>query len=176
MDILLKTTDVVIGVYNSTFFSVVKFFLGIYIIVLLVNIVLLLYQRGLGGNIRDTITGMDVPPELTTKRKKLRKKWEQLVREKLKSNKEEDYKAAVITADEIIDDLLRRMGYKEGNNMAERLNVILPGQIEDAETLKKAHEMREKIDAQKDFSLTKEIAMDTIKLYEEFLRTHEVIE
>lgn len=173
---MLNITDIVIAVYNSTFFAVIKFLIGIYIIVMLVNIVLLLLQRGLGGNIRSTMIGMNVPPELVAKKKKLRKKWEQLVREKLKSNKEEDYKAAVIAADEIIDDLLKRIGYKEGQNMEERLNVIPPGQIEDAAVLKKAHETRKQIDSRKDFSLTKEKALEVVKLYEEFLKTYEVLE
>ena len=44
--------------YNSPFASVIKFILGVYAIVIVADIVLLIIQRGLSGNVREAIVGM----------------------------------------------------------------------------------------------------------------------
>ncbi len=154
--------------YASLTFSVIKIFLEIYVIVLFINIILLLKQRGLGGDIRDTLLGMNIPPELVSKKGKLRAKWEK-VRAKLKSKNESDYKVAIIEADNIIDDLIKRMKYA-GENFGERLDNITPGQIENIEDLKKAHETRNRIIHDERFVLTKEEAEKTMGYFEDFLK------
>ena len=50
--------------YNSTTFSVVRFIIGIYVIVLIIDLVLLLFQRGVSEDLRITLLGSDVPKEL----------------------------------------------------------------------------------------------------------------
>ncbi|HAT74132.1 MAG: hypothetical protein US30_C0006G0029 [Candidatus Moranbacteria bacterium GW2011_GWF2_36_839] len=163
----------IIGFYNSTFFSIVKFILGIYAMVVLADIVLLLIQRGLSGDLRETSFGMNVPPELVGKKGKLRKKWNK-IREGIKSSEEANWKIAIIEADEIIDDLIRRMGYA-GENMGERLAEITPGQIENIEELKRAHETRNQIIHDEAFKLTKEQAEETLGYFENFLKYFEVL-
>ena len=159
--------------YNSFFFAVVKFLIGIYVIVLLVDIVLLLYQRGVSGNVRETILGIDIPPELVSKKVQLRERWKKL-REKLKSGDEGKYKVAIIEAEDIIDDLLARMGYA-GKSFGERLDNIPEGQIESVPQLRAAHETRNKIVHDESFRLSKEDAEATLDLYGEFLSYHEVL-
>ena len=159
--------------YNSAFFSVIKFILGVYAVVLLVDIILLLVQRGLGGNLRETLLGANIPPELVTRKGRLQKKWER-VRVKMRDENESRYKVAIIEADNIIDDLIGRMGYK-GENMGERLAGINPGQIENIEDLKKAHEVRNRIIHEEDFRLTKEQAEEILGYYEAFLKYFQVL-
>ncbi|HRY82355.1 MAG TPA: hypothetical protein P5232_01440 [Candidatus Moranbacteria bacterium] len=159
--------------YNSTFFSVVKFILGIYAVVVFADIILMLVQRGVSGNVRETLMGMDVPPELLTKKGKLRKKWNK-VREKMNSDREADWKVAIIEADNVIDDLLERMKYS-GKNMGERLAGINPGQIENIEELKKAHEIRNRIIHEEDFKLEKKQAEEVLEYFENFLKYFEVL-
>lgn len=154
--------------YDSLAFSVIKIFLEIYAVILIVNIALLLKQRGLGGDLRDTLLGMNIPSELVSKKGKLRAKWEK-ARAKLKSKNESDCKVAIIEADKIIDDLIKRMGYA-GENFGERLNNITPGQIENIEDLKKAHEIRNRIIHDESFVLTKEEAKKTMDYFEDFLK------
>jgi hypothetical protein len=158
---------------DSFTFSLLKFLLGIYAVVLLADIVLLLVQRGVGGDLRDTKIGMNVPKELTTKKGILQVKWEK-IRKRMKSKNESDYKVSIIEADNIIDDLIKRMGYK-GENMTERLDGINPGQVENIEDLKKAHEIRNRIIHDESFKLNKEEAEKTLSYFEEFLSYHEVI-
>jgi hypothetical protein len=162
--------------YNSFFFSVIKFIIGIYVIVIFVDIVLLLMQRSLGGDIRDTIIGMNIPRELASfgGKKKLAKKWN-LIRARLETGQNSQYKVAIIEADDIIDSLIRRMGYK-GENMGERLDDVPSGQLDHIEELKQAHEVRNRIIQDDNFTLDRKSAEETMALYEEFLRYFEVLD
>jgi|WetSurMetagenome_2_1015567.scaffolds.fasta_scaffold548775_1 hypothetical protein len=161
--------------YNSSFFSVVKFIIGIYVLVLFVDIILLLMQRGLGGNIRETVIGIDMPRELASfgGKKKLAKKWN-LIRARLNTGRDSQYKIAIIEADNIIDSLIRRMGYG-GENMGERLDNVPFGQLDHIEELKQAHEVRNRIVQDDHFALDRKSAEETMDLYEEFLRYFEVL-
>ncbi|MDO9231350.1 MAG: hypothetical protein Q7U36_02595 [bacterium] len=171
---LLSNSGVdILGFYNSTFFGIVKFILGIYAVVVFADIVLLLIQRGLSGDLRETLMGVNIPPEFVSQKGKLRKKWNK-IREGIKSPEEDNWKIAIISADEIIDDLIRRMGYA-GENMGERLAEITPGQIENIEELKKAHEIRNQIIHDEAFALSKEQAEETIGYFENFLKYFEVL-
>ena len=158
---------------SATYF-VFKVLFGFYALVLLVDIVLLLVQRAASGDLRETKLGMDIPPELVTKKNKLLKKWSK-VRERMKSDNESEYKVAIIEADNIIDDLIARMKYK-GANMGERLDGINPGQIENIDDLRKAHETRNRIIHDEKLVLTREEAEKTIGYFEDFLRYFEVLE
>lgn len=169
--------DVVIwfgGFYNSTFFSVVKFLLGIYAVVIFADIILLLIQRGLSSDIRYTVFGMNIPTELVSRKGKLRKKWDKIKR-KTEAKNESEWKVAIIEADNLIDDLIRRMEYK-GENMGERLAGINPGQIENIEELKKAHEMRNRIIHEEGFKLDKKTTEEILGYYENFLKYFKALE
>ncbi len=163
----------IVAFYNSTFFSIVKFILGIYTVVVFADIILMLIQRELSGDFRETALGMNIPPELINRKGKLRKKWKG-IREKIKSEKEDDWKIAIISADEIVDDLIERMGFA-GENMGERLAKINTGEIENIEELKKAHEIRNQIILEEDFKLAKEQAEETIGYFENFLKYFDVL-
>jgi hypothetical protein len=158
---------------SATFF-VLKIFLEIYVLVLFFDMLLLIKQRAFRGDFLDTIIGMNVPPELVTKKGKLRAKWDK-VRAKMQSGNQSDYKVAIIEGDNIIDDLIARMGYK-GENFSERLDNINPGQIENIEELRLAHEMRNRIIHDESLVLTKEEAQKTLGYFEEFLRYFQVLE
>ncbi len=173
MDILNSIIAGISAIYNSAFFSVVEFLLGIYAVVLLADIILLLVQRGLSGDVRDTKLGMDVPAEMITKKGKLRKKWDKITAN-LQSNNESLWKVAVIEGDNIIEDLIRRMKYK-GENMTELLDGINPGQIDNIEELRHAHTVRNRIIHEEDFKLDKSQAEEIIGYYENFLKYFEIL-
>jgi ABC-type lipoprotein release transport system permease subunit len=184
MDPITSFLDSVVGgfgyflsaAYHSFFFAVVKFLIGIYVIVVLIDIILLLYQRGLSGNLRETTLGMDMPPELINNKGKqaLRKQWSD-IRKKIENGDSAQRKIAIIKADDIIDSLIRRMGYKEGENLGERLEKVPAGQIETIAELEAAHETRNRIITEESFELSREDSQNVLKLYEEFLKYHEVL-
>jgi len=162
--------------YSSTFFAVIKFIIGIYTVVVFADIVLLLYQRGLSVNIKEARLGMNIPHELVRKKakNKLRQKWES-IKKRLETGEESQYKIAIIEADDLIDDLIKRMAYP-GADMAERIENINPGQIENIEDIKKAHLVRNRIVHDESFAVTKEQAQEVIAIYDEFLKYHEVVD
>ncbi|MDO8240723.1 MAG: hypothetical protein Q7T51_01970 [Candidatus Moranbacteria bacterium] len=177
MDVEMLATTIyadAIKLYHSGALSVIKFLAGVYTIILFVDIILLLVQRGLSGNLRETVTGMNIPRELTTNKKKTRKTWQQ-IRQKIEVGNESDYKIAIIEADTFIDDLITRMGYK-GDNFAERLDGIPDGQIENVEGMKEAHELRNRIIHDDSLELSKEDAEHALNHFEEFLRVYQIFD
>jgi len=161
-------------IYHSFFFSMVKFLLGIYVVIVFIDIVLLLVYRGVGGDLRETFTGMNIPKELTSKKKKTRVMWEK-IRQRLDTGNEAEYKLAILEADDIINNLIKGLGYK-GENFGERLNNIPSAQLENIEGMKEAHEMRNRIIHDENLVVTKEDADDTLSHYEEFLRSFQVLD
>jgi len=166
--------------YNSPTFSVIKFIIGIYVAVVFVDIVLLLFQRGLAGDIRETRLGMNVPKEFLRKKpkEKLVLRW-QKIRKDIESGEEPKIKAAVIEADSIIDDLIRRM--YAGAPIAkkptrEMLDEIPDGQIENLADIRSSHLVRNRIIHDETFQPTVEEAYLTLAPFEEFLRYHEVLD
>ncbi len=164
----------VLNFYNSFTFSVIKFILGIYTAVLVIDIVLLLFQRGLKTDFREGLLGINVPKELIKNNAKFKLKWDNIAA-RLESGNESEYKVAVIEADNIIDDLIKRMGYK-GDNMKERMESIPVGHFDNLEKIKAAHEVRNRIIHEEDFSLKKDEAKKILNDYADFLRTFEAID
>jgi len=160
--------------YHSSAFVFIKFILAIYVLVLAVDIILLLIQRGVAGNIRQLVAGINMPSELTTRKSKLKIRWNKILR-RLTSANESEYKVAVIEADNIIDDLIKRLGYK-GENLGERLANIPAGQLDNLDEIKEAHEIRNRIIHEEDFSVSREKAREVIVKYEHFLRHFEVLD
>jgi len=151
--------------YHSPFVLTVKIFLGIYVLILIIDLVLLLVLRGVGDDIRTGMKGMNIP---TISPSKMLKRWNQVLA-RLDSEDASQYKVAVIEADSIADEILKGIGY-EGNNMNERLAHVKPYQLDGLEQLLGAHQIRNRIVHEADFSLDKKAAHETIKVYENFLR------
>lgn len=158
---------------KSPLFSIIKFLLEIYAIVIIIDIILLLIKRGVRTNIREAIVGMNVPRELTTKKKKMKARWEK-VRKRLGSENKSEYKVAIIEADNIIDDLIKTMAYP-GESMGERLDGIPEGQIESLEGIKEAHKIRNQIIHEENFQVSREYAKEVFSKYEAFLEEFEVL-
>lgn len=167
-DFLITTiVNELAGFYNSTTFSVIKFILGIYVIVLILDLVLLFFQRGLGEDLRITLFGSDIPRELMASRSRMKKDWKRIKKE-LESGDEKKYKVAIIKADAIIEDILRKLKYK-GENFSELVANIPEGQVEHVDDIKKAHEVRNRIVHDENFPVDKKLAEEMFSLYEQFL-------
>ena len=154
-----------VNFYHSPFVLTVKIFLGIYVAILIIDLILLLILRGMGGEIRTGLRGMNIPLASPSK---MRKRWDKVL-SRLESGDVSQYKVAVIEADSIADDMLKGIGY-EGNTMSERLAHVKPHQLDGLEELLSAHQIRNRIVHEADFALDKKSAHETIKCYEDFLR------
>jgi hypothetical protein len=106
------------------------------------------------------------------------KLYSQLYRGTMKSNRLEDvfahsessnpndWKLAIIEADIILDDILKKQGYA-GNSLGERLKSIAPSQLESLQDAWEAHKVRNNIAHQgADFILTQRLAQETITKYQ----------
>ncbi len=156
--------------YHSGTMIIIKFILGIYVLVLVANIILIVILREPGKDIRTALKGTDFP---LIRKSKMQKRWER-VRARLASPSPSQYKAAVLEADKIADEILSGIGYK-GKNMTEKLDQTTPDHLENLEDLRRAHETRNRIIREKEFSLTQEEAKEIIEVYEKFLKSLEFI-
>lgn len=81
------------------------------------------------------------------------------------SDNPNDWKLAIIEADIILDDILKKSGYN-GASLGERLRSISPAQLQSLDDAWQAHKIRNQIaHGSADFVLTKRLAEDTIKQY-----------
>ena len=149
---------------NSAVFTVLKFFLVIYSIVLIANVVMLLCMRGIIENLKVQMYGTTRP---MMKKNEATAKWNG-VEKRLESDNASHYKVAILEADHFADELLKESGF-DGANMGERLANMNPGQLVSYEGLKEAHEVRNRIVNEPAFTLDRSEAKELLEKYKALL-------
>lgn len=160
--------------YHSGLFLIIKILAGIYATVLFLDIILLIIQRGVAGNMREKFLGMDAPRAIMDKKEKTKEAWE-IISKKLESDNPVDYKVAIIEADDFIDEIVKELKY-EGKNFGERLENIPEEHIVNVAGMKQAHQVRNKIIHDDNFVLSQNDALGVMSQYEEFLRSFQIID
>lgn len=90
------------------------------------------------------------------------------------SDNPNDWKLAIIEADIILDDILKKRGYA-GNSLGERLKSISPHQLKTLNDAWEAHKVRNRIAHDgADFVLTKRVAHETITQYRRVFAEFEI--
>jgi len=87
---------------------------------------------------------------------------------------ESEYKLALIEADSLLDDILKKMNFS-GENVGERLEKLTVASLSNLEELKAAHKVRNNIVHDPDYHLTLEEAKKTIGAYEKAMIDLQVI-
>lgn len=83
----------------------------------------------------------------------------------INSDNPNDWRLAIIEADIMLDDILKKLGYA-GTTLGERLKSITPSQVQSIDDAWQAHRVRNEIaHAGADFVLTQRTARDTINQY-----------
>ncbi len=100
--------------------------------------------------------------------KSLEKSWNK-VRMHLDSGLESEYKLAVIEADSMMDDILKRMGYV-GESLGERLKKLTTATIPNIGDLNNAHQLRNNIIHDPDYKLSIDETKNAIDIYEQAFR------
>jgi len=95
------------------------------------------------------------------------KQWTKIA-SRLETGLESEYKLAVIEADSMLDDILKRMGYS-GETLGERLNKLTIASLPNLEEAKEAHKIRNNIVHDPDYRLSLDEAKKTIETYERAL-------
>ena len=96
--------------------------------------------------------------------KKFEKVWVK-IKKRLESPLESEYKLAVIEADDLLNEILKKMKYK-GESLGERLNQITADIISNIGEVRKAHDAYNNIIHDPDYQTTLEQAQKFIKIYE----------
>lgn len=100
-------------------------------------------------------------------------KW-QSVEQKLDSKEEGNYKLAIMEADNMFDDLLKKAGYV-GEDMGERLKQLQPGDVSNLDELWEAHKLRNKIAHESGVSVNYNQAKKSIEAYKKAFQSLEAI-
>lgn len=162
---MLATVSVIWkALQQSVLFALVVLFLKIYSTVLLVDFVLILFNRNLGHDYKKLRYGAVRPlmsPAAAEKR------WKEIT-SRLDGQNISHYKVAVLEADAFIENLIGQMGY-EGKNFKERLEHIPDGKIISLQSLREAHEVRNRIVREEDFALSHDDAKETLTKYQKLL-------
>jgi len=100
--------------------------------------------------------------------RKLARIWAKIM-VRLERASESEYKLAVIEADGLLDDTLKRMGYA-GESLGDRLKQLTEATLPNLDLLLKAHKIRNDIVHDPDYRLSLEQAKRTLKIFEQALR------
>ena len=103
----------------------------------------------------------------------LSQKWHD-IEERLNTKEEGNYRLAVIEADNMLDDLLKKIGY-EGDDMGERLKQLKEAEVPSLNELWQAHKLRNKIVHEPDVSLTYDETKKSLEAYKRAFEFLEVI-
>lgn len=106
--------------------------------------------------------------------KSMNKSWQKILAH-LDMPDEAEHKLVVVEADDMVDETLKRMGYK-GNNLGERLGGLTSATISNIESLQRAHALRNNIVHDPNYHLTLDEARRLIETYEKALQDLQVLE
>lgn len=155
---------------GSGFFVGVKIFFAIYTTILLVDIVLLVYLGDVKEQWRKQRTGSAVRKP---SKKKERQVWAAILA-RTDGNDTDHFKAAILEADQFAYDRMDFQGY-HGATFIERLSRIPAGTFSSLDAVRVAHQLSNAIVRKENVHITKEQAINTLKIYERFLRDIDVI-
>jgi len=155
---------------QSTTFFVIKMLLAIYTTVLVVDVILLSYLSDVRGQLRKMRKG--AASSRVLKRTDVRE-W-LLIVDRLNSQDEKQYRAAILQADQFVYKSLEMQGYS-GSNFAERLAQIPSGSFASLDVVRDAHSLCKKIIQDDDLRITKEQSKNALGVYEKFLKNLDVL-
>jgi hypothetical protein len=104
---------------------------------------------------------------------KVQKEWEAILYN-LDSNNSEDYKKAVVSAEELFNRVLKMANFS-GSNIEDRLKKIPDNQLEFKEDIIWAHRLKEKIFEDENFEVEHEEAKRAVYIFERALKEMEIL-
>lgn len=103
----------------------------------------------------------------------VQKKWKK-IKKRIESLSEANWKLAIIEGEELIENILEKMGYK-GEGIKEKLKEVGPEQIKNVSDLISAYDIFINILSDPDYKLSKEKAIKSFNAFEEFLKNSELL-
>lgn len=155
---------------QSSFFTVVKFILGFYSVILLLDIVMILLLRDIRSNLKEGFLGMKVP---ATPRSVLARRWDR-IKKRTERRDVSQYKVAILEADKFIDEVVGAMGIR-GKDLGEKLANVHPGHFDNLEELKAAHQVRNRVLHEAGFDPDEQTTKKIIAIFDHLIRNNEFI-
>jgi len=154
--------------WHSYLFAVIKYFLMFYTVVLLAAIILILVriQGSFKIKIREAIEEAMEAGKLP--KTKTQEKIE-FISSAVESNSSEDYKRAVILAEELLSNALKIAGFS-GENLEKRISKISDGQLNFKEDIIWACRLAEKISTDEEFETDHEEAKRAVYIFQRALK------
>ncbi len=154
---------------QSYLFRAFKFFIGFYLVVMVLIIIGILiriwndYTAALfkGGNYK---------PEIG----KFQKRWNK-VNQQIEKGSSDNLAVAVLECSQMLNEILKAIGY-EGDSLGERLNKLSPNQINEIEKLKVVNEVKNKLVKDSNFKVNQKEAEVIRDAVGKVLDNYEVIE
>jgi len=154
---------------QSYFFRAFKFFLSFYLIIMILIIIGIIYRLW-GYYTAVLFKGSEYKPEIG----KYEKRWIK-VNQQIESGDLAQCSAAVLDCSQMLNEVLKAIGY-EGDSLGERLDKLVPGQIDNIEKLRVVNEVKNKIIQDPNFKITQEEAAGIRDVVGRTLDDFEVIE
>lgn len=142
------------------YFKVASVMISVVLLIAIIYLIILI-RRDIEKSFEMIVKSVETP---TLPKKKITKQWEDIL-QKLEGDDESSYKMAVIEGDKLLDELLKRIGYK-GADMSARLKQLTPAQTPNINELWQAHKVRNRIAHESNFRLTREIARRAVSAYQ----------
>ena len=161
------------GPFGASVLTYAKIVSGIISALLFAGIVVLMmkFYKTMGTSpidrLSESIRASAIPKE------RIGKQWER-IKARIVRGSEAEWKLAVIEADKLCDNILRRMGY-HGESMDQRLKAIKPAQLSSLENLKVAHQVYLTVVQDPSFSPSQYEAQEALRNYETFLQEMQAI-
>lgn len=150
-------------VQQSFVFSAIKTFLLVYVAVLVLDLILLLWLRGMGDDVKYMLHGTSRP--LISKSQMI-VRWEKIL-ERIETENPSQYKVAVLEAEALAEEILSGIGW-QGENMDVRLTAVTDSQLESRLGLLEAHQVRNAIIQNREYQISREDALSTLDRYKRF--------
>jgi len=154
--------------FDSRLFVVLQVLGGLVSLIFLAGIIILIKK---GGAFDRHMNHLKIAWKATPiPRHKMGKRWISIKKE-MDTEDPENWRAAIIDADLMLDEVLSKIGY-EGDNIDQRLQNILPEQFPSLEEAWKAHRVRDFLVEDPSYPLSRKVADATMEIYKNiFLET-----
>lgn len=171
LDYLLEIlSDFLESNIGTILFLFIKIFFEVFTIILFLVIVILVIKTRPANLIQEAIEGVEAAQ---LEREKFQRKWKSVI-EKLELRDEENLKSAVVEADQLLDEVLKKLKCF-GETTSDRLKKLPPKSLSNLDEIKKAHELRNNVVYEDDFQLNFDDARKAIKAFEKAFKELEML-
>lgn len=147
----------------------VKLFSGIYSAACFIGITTVLFKRGaISKQVKTVKEVVDDSVKYDIPKTVFQQRWEK-IKDLLKSENQSDYRAAIIDADNMLDETLEKIGYK-GGNLGDRLKKLDKGKLSNIEDLWGARKLRNSFVHDPHHKPKRMQIEEAIKVYEDSLK------